>query len=129
LDAWQNVAASTTLTRGDGSAMTTPFDNASELQLDPRLGALWHVSHELALRASAYRAFRAPTLNELYRPFQVGTVLTAANDRLRPETLWGGEFGTQIALEGVGLQATGFWNQLKDPIANVTLMQPLDGAT
>ncbi|TMQ04109.1 MAG: TonB-dependent receptor [Deltaproteobacteria bacterium] len=129
LDAWQNLAASTTLTRGDGSATTTPFDDASRTQLDPRIGALWHASRELALRASAYRAFRAPTLNELYRPFQVGTVLTAANDRLKPETLWGGELGTQIVLQGVGVTATGFWNQLKDPIANVTLAMPLDGAT
>jgi outer membrane receptor protein involved in Fe transport len=129
LDAWQNVAASTTLSHGDGSAMITPFDDTSKLQLDPRLGALYHVSHELAVRGSAYRAFRAPTLNELYRPFQVGTVLTAANDRLRPETLWGGELGGQIVLEGVTAQATGFWNQMNDPIANVTLAMPLAGAT
>src|SRR5204862_5490502 len=96
LDAWQNLAASTTLTRGDGSATTTPFDDASRTQLDPRIGALWHASRELALRASAYRAFRAPTLHDLYRPFQLGTVLTAANELLKPETLWGGELGTQI---------------------------------
>jgi len=128
LDAWQNLAASRTLTLGDGSATTTPLASASELQLDPRLGALVHLSRDLALRASAYRAFRAPTLNELYRPFQVGTVLTAANDQLRPETLWGGELGTQIAVSGIRLQATAFWNQLRDPIANVTLAQPMDGA-
>ena len=103
LDGWQNIAASRTLTLGDGSAMTTPFADASELQLDPRLGALFHVTREVALRASVYRAFRAPTLNELYRPFQVGTVLTAANDRLRPETLWGGELGTQIVLDGLAV--------------------------
>ncbi len=129
LDAWQNVAASRTLTRGDGSAMTTRIADASELQLDPRLGAVFHVTHDVALRASAYRAFRAPTLNELYRPFQVGAVLTAANDRLRPETLWGGELGTQIIVEGLSAQATAFWNRMSDPIANVTLATPLDGAT
>ena len=129
LDGWQNVAGSRTLTLGDGSATTTPLADASELQLDPRLGALWHVSREVAVRGSAYRAFRAPTLNELYRPFQVGNVLTAANERLRPETLWGGELGTQIVLPGVSLQATAFGNQLSDPIANVTLAAPLDGAT
>ena len=129
LDAWQNTDARQTLTRGDGSAMTTRLADASELQLDPRLGALVHVTHELAIRASGYRAFRAPTLNELYRPFQVGTVLTAANDQLRPETLWGGELGTQIVLERVSLQATAFWNQLRGAIANVTLAAPLDGAT
>jgi outer membrane receptor protein involved in Fe transport len=129
LDGWQNLAASRTLTLGDGSATTTPLSDASELQLDPRLGALLHVSRDVALRASAYRAFRAPTLNELYRPFQVGNVLTAANDKLRPETLWGGELGTQIVVEGLSLQATAFWNQMRDPIANVTLAVPMDGAT
>ena len=129
LDAWQNVSASRTLTLGSGSATTTALADASELQLDPRLGALLHVTHDVAVRASVYRAFRAPTLNELYRPFQVGAVLTAANDQLRPETLWGGELGTQVVLEHVGVQVTGFWNQLSDPIANVTLAMPMDGAT
>ncbi|HMG52838.1 MAG TPA: TonB-dependent receptor, partial [Kofleriaceae bacterium] len=107
---------------------TTPFADSSRLQLDPRLGALYHITRELGVRGSAYRAFRAPTLNELYRPFQVGTILTAANDKLQPETLWGGELGTQIVLEGVAAQATAFWNELSNPIANVTLAQPRDGA-
>src|SRR6185369_3809106 len=129
LDAWQNVDARRTLTLGDGSAMTTQLGDASEVQLDPRLGALVHVTPELALRGSAYRAFRAPTLNELYRPFQVGNVLTAANDQLRPETLWGGELGTQIVLPRITVQATAFWNQLHGAIANVTLAAPVDGAS
>ncbi|HEX8111175.1 MAG TPA: TonB-dependent receptor, partial [Kofleriaceae bacterium] len=129
LDGWQNIDASGTTTRSDGTAMTTPFADASKLQLDPRLGALYHVTHEIAVRASAYRAFRAPTLNELYRPFQVGTVLTAANADLRPETLWGGELGTQLVLDRVAAQATAFWNQMSDPIANVTLAMPVNGAT
>lgn len=128
LDAWANRSASRTLTRGDGSATTTPLADASELQLDPRIGFLFHATDALSLRASAYRAFRAPTLNELYRPFQVGNVLTAANDRLAPETLWGGELGGQLAVEGLSAQATGFWNRLSDPIANVTLAMPVDGA-
>src|SRR4030095_12759433 len=103
VDGWQNVDASTTLTRNDGSAMTTTYADASKLQVAPRVGALVHVTREVAVRASVYRAFRAPTLNELYRPFQVGTVLTAANDRLRPEALWGGEAGAQVRSERLGL--------------------------
>jgi outer membrane receptor protein involved in Fe transport len=129
LDGWQNLEASRTLSLGDGSTTRTSLAAASELQLDPRLGMLVHLSHDFAVRASAYRAFRAPTLNELYRPFQVGNVLTAANDQLRPETLWGGELGTQIVAEGLSLQTTAFWNQLDDPIANVTLATPMAGAT
>jgi outer membrane receptor protein involved in Fe transport len=129
LDGWQNLDARGTLGRGDGSTTTTPFAQASELQLDPRLGALVHVSSEFAVRGSAYRGFRAPTLNELYRPFQVGSVLTAANDRLRPETLWGGELGTEVGTPHLRMVATAFWNRLYDPISNVTLSEPLDGAT
>jgi len=129
LDGWQNRDARRTLTLGDGSQTTTPLADVSELQVDPRLGAVVHLDDALAIRGSGYRAFRAPTLNELYRPFQVGNVLTAANDRLRPETLWGGELGAQLAVPGLTAQATAFWNQLRDPIANVTLAQPMDGAT
>jgi iron complex outermembrane recepter protein len=129
VDGWQNRDGQRTLTRESGSMETTRLSEVSELQLDPRIGALYRITTELAVRASAYRAFRAPTLNELYRPFQVGTVLTAANDRLEPETLWGGELGTQIVVDGVTMQATGFWNRLSDPITNVTLAQPLDGAS
>ncbi|HEU4733848.1 MAG TPA: TonB-dependent receptor [Kofleriaceae bacterium] len=129
LDAWRNLSASRTLGFGDGSAMATPLADASEVQLDPRVGALVHATRELAVRGSVYRAFRAPTLNELYRPFQVGNVLTAANERLHPETLWGAELGAQIVLPSVSLMSTGFWNRLSDPIANVTLAEPQDGAT
>jgi outer membrane receptor protein involved in Fe transport len=56
-------------------------------------------------------------------------VLTAANDQLRPETLWGGELGTEVGTEGLRMQATAFWNRLNDPISNVTLAAPIDGAT
>lgn len=129
LDTWRNTGASRTLTTGDGRATTTALDGASEAQLDPRLGAIVHASDAVALRGSIYRAFRAPTLNELYRPFQVGTVLTAANERLRPETLWGGELGGQIVDGALAAQATAFWNRMRDPISNVTLAAPVDGAT
>jgi outer membrane receptor protein involved in Fe transport len=128
LDAWQNVNGSRTLTTKDGTMTVTPLTDASRVQIDPRIGAVYHLTRELAVRGSGYRAFRAPTLNELYRPFQVGTVLTAANEQLRPETLWGAELGTQLALEGVSAQVTGFWNRMSDPISNVTLPQPVDGA-
>src|SRR4029079_9501389 len=56
---------------------------------NPRLGALFRATDAVTLRASAYRGFRAPTLNELYRPFRVGNVETLANPDLRQETLTG----------------------------------------
>lgn len=127
LDAWGNRAGSRVLTFGSGEREVTPLAPRRELEVDPRLGVLVHATDVVSLRASAYRAFRAPTLNELYRPFQVGTVLTAANEALRPETLWGAEAGPQIVLPTVVVRATAFWNRLDDAIANVTLAMPGPG--
>ena len=125
IDGWQNRGGALAMTRGNGERTEMALADSSELQLDPRVGILGRLNDELAIRASVYRAFRAPTLNELYRPFQVGTVLTAANEALGPETLWGGEAGPQVVVSGIVVRATGFYNRLEDAIGNVTLMEPL----
>src|SRR5271157_3586904 len=62
-----------------GTPTTETFANRSETAFSPRVSLLRSFSHGLALSASVYRAFRAPTLNELYRNFRVGNVLTYAN--------------------------------------------------
>jgi iron complex outermembrane receptor protein len=121
-DRWQNVGARRFEVLGDGSATLTPFGARSDDAFSPKLGVRVRAARWLALRAAAYRAFRAPTLNELYRPFQVGTVRTNANEALGPETLGGGEAGVDVALSpAVTARATGFWNELENPITNVTL--------
>jgi outer membrane receptor protein involved in Fe transport len=113
-----------------GGTDTQDFPSRMATQLSPRLGALWRVVDSLALRASVNRAFRAPTLGELYRPFTVGTVSTAANPDLTAETLVGAEVGLEWSpARVVRARATAFWNELHDPIVNVTLAQPLpDGS-
>jgi outer membrane receptor protein involved in Fe transport len=69
------------------------------------------------------RAFRAPTLNELYRSFRVGNVLTLANENLQAERLTGGEAGLRITSNSnrVALRGSFFWNDITRPVANVTL--------
>jgi len=86
-----------------------------------RAGARYDFSDAFYLRAAAYEGFRAPSLNELYRPFRVGQITTLANPALTPEELYGTEIGAGGVLGGVTWQATVFWNQLHDAIANVTV--------
>jgi iron complex outermembrane receptor protein len=131
LDLWRNTQGEQRVERASGDVETTTFDSRTEQQLSPRLGLRLRPMEWLTLRASGYRAFRAPTLNELYRPFQVGTVLTAANAALRAERLWGAEAGFEAdSPRGLTARVTGFWNVLDDAITNVTLAEPLpDGAT
>jgi len=130
LDYWRDEKGQLELTTPTGMN-TQQFPSRNETQLSPRLGALWRVVDSLALRASVNRAFRAPTLGELYRPFTVGTISTAANPALTAETLVGAEAGVEWSpVLVVRARATGFWNELHDPITNVTLSQALpDGST
>lgn len=93
---------------GDGTAFWSPSGGAA-LAL-----AKWR------LRASAYRAFRAPTLNELYREFRAGNAVTLANALLRPETLRGVEAGADYASGALRFSATAYTNHLDALITNVT---------
>jgi outer membrane cobalamin receptor len=76
---------------------------------------------QFRFRASGYRSFRAPTLNELYRDFRVGNALTKANAALRPETLVGVETGFDWMGERNRLSLTLFHDELSNLIANETL--------
>jgi outer membrane cobalamin receptor len=73
------------------------------------------------VRASAYRSFRAPTLNELYRTFRAGNTVTNANPDLLPETLFGAEAGFDLVGESRRFSVTMFRNSVDDLITNVTL--------
>ncbi|KTE03090.1 TonB-dependent receptor [Sphingopyxis sp. H038] len=90
-----------------------------------RAGVRW-TSDAFSLRAAAYRGWRLPTLNELYRPFRVGAEVTTANAALKPERLWGGEVGADWDNGDTKLSATLFVNHLTNAIANVTLAPNLN---
>jgi outer membrane cobalamin receptor len=75
----------------------------------------------LRLRGSVYRAFRSPTLNELYREFRVGNTDTQPNANLRPETEFGAEAGADWVGETGSIRVTAFRNSLENLITNVTL--------
>ena len=125
LDHWHDDQGRLEVTTPGGGTTVQEFPLRHESQLSPRLGVLWQVVESLALRASVNRAFRAPTLGELYRPFTVGTVSTAANTELTAETVVGAEAGVEWApVRGLRARATAFWNELHDPIVNVTLPVP-----
>jgi iron complex outermembrane receptor protein len=123
LDHWRNYDASQTeIVNATKATTLTSFPDTSKTTLTPRAGLLLHVSDRFALRGSVYGGFRAPSLNELYRPFRVGSVLTQANPALGPERLLGGELGLNHAFSSrLSWRATAFWDQVKDPIANVTV--------
>jgi outer membrane receptor protein involved in Fe transport len=123
IDHWRNFAASQTeIVNATQATTLTHFRDTSETTVTPRAGVTFHLTDGFSLRGAFYQGFRAPTLNELYRPFRVGNVQTNANDHLGPERLTGGEVGFNYAVtRNLFWRATGFWNRLKDSISNVTI--------
>ncbi len=110
-----------------GSAQSTRFPLRTESAFSPRLAVLHRLTENVVLSASAYRAFRAPTLNELYRSFRIGNVLTRSNPALEAERLTGAEIGASASAfdRKVTTRFTFFWSHLSEPVANVTLdVQP-----
>jgi len=105
-----------------GPALTNlRFADRTGHQATGRAGLAWRAVEGVTVRAAAYRGWRLPTLNELYRPFRVGPDATAADPLLSPETLRGVEAGVTIAPDrSLRLAATVFDNRLDDAIANVT---------
>jgi outer membrane receptor protein involved in Fe transport len=90
--------------------------------VSPRIAARYHVTDRVDVWGDIGSGFRAPTLNELYRQFRVGSTLTLANNALGPERLVGGEAGISIsATRNVTFRSTWFDNRVKDPVSNVTL--------
>jgi outer membrane receptor protein involved in Fe transport len=89
--------------------------------VSPRLWAVLAATDRLSLRLSVQSGHRAPTINELYRPFRVGNIVTEANAALRPEAARGVEIGASWHRPGVTLRAIGFWSRVDDAITNVTL--------
>jgi len=75
----------------------THYPNTSSNQIDPRVSARYALGLHSALRGSAYRAFNAPTLRDLYRKNQTGNSIILGNPYLVPETLVGGEVGWEWA--------------------------------
>jgi len=92
-----------------------------ETAFSPRASLLWKATDRWAWTASAYRGFRAPTLNELYRAFRVGDVLTLANEDLEAERLTGGETGAIFTSPRVTARSVLFWMEVDQSVANVTL--------
>ena len=124
-DHWRNYDALSTARplATAGPITVTSFPDRSEQALSPRLSLLRKVSDNVSLSASAYRSFRSPTLDELYRPFRLGNVYTLANATLLAERLTGAETGANVSAFQNKLTVRGvfFWSDITRPVESVTL--------
>jgi outer membrane receptor protein involved in Fe transport len=87
----------------------------------PRATVTWKADDIASLQFSVSRAYRTPTLNELYRGFRVGNIVTNANSRLEPEDITSVEGGVLVGRGRASMRVTAFHNVMNNAISNVTL--------
>ena len=104
---------------GWSPAATQPPQNGQRL-FNPRLGISRKFDEHWAISASGFRAFRAPTPNELYRATQVGNELTLANGNLKSERATGWETGLATHYNWGAIRASYFLTEVNRPIAALT---------
>jgi outer membrane receptor protein involved in Fe transport len=107
-----------------GNPVSLPQPTISQTLFDPRLGIVRQLSHTFSLTGSAFRAYRGPTLNELYRTGQVGQTTMLANPNLKSERATGYEFGVLADAGRYGtLRTSYFWTEVNRPITNLIISQ------
>ena len=123
IDGWWTMdghRVETNIASGATTFASNPPDRSGAVPTG-RIAAKRDLGGGIYFRTAAYTGFRAPTLNELYRPFRVGNNVTEANGALVPERLYGVEGGFGGDYGRVTWEATGFYNQLKNAVTNVTI--------
>ena len=124
LDRWRTYNGERTeINIADGSNVRSDVvPNRADWIGSGRIGYERALTGAIGVRAAAFKSWRLPTLNEYYRPFRVVNDITEANPNLRPETLYGIEFGFDYQpLNTVSASVTVFRNWLKDGVGNITI--------
>lgn len=123
-DTWENhKALSTTRTLATNQASVINFPTRNENSFSPRIAALYQINDNFSLYGAYSKSFRAPTLNELYRGFRVGNVVTQANENLRAERADTFETGVNFVgfAKKLSLRANVFVTEIANPVVSVTL--------
>lgn len=89
--------------------------------VSPRAGAMAKLSDSVSLRGSMGRAYRAPTMVELYQPpISFGSLTFMSNPNLNPEYISAGDVGLELRPhERVSARITWFYNDMHDLIEDV----------
>jgi outer membrane receptor protein involved in Fe transport len=123
-DRWKNERAfSATQNLANRATAVSVFPDRSESAFSPRVAALYQINPNFAAFAAFGKSFRAPTLNELYRAFRVGNVLTQANENLRAERATNVEAGLNFSgfQNRLTVRGVGFLAEVSQPVVNVTI--------
>lgn len=103
------------------------YHSAFHSAISPKLGISYKIIDQIRIRSSAGRAFRAPTLSELYMPDLTidPEFVLVANPDLQPEYIWAVDLGLDIMpIPSVRTQICLFYNMMRDLICPQIVFEP-----
>ena len=121
-DFWRNsdgISVSTPVATGIGTVLK--FTDTSGSEFSGRGGISYQATSRINIFASASKSFRVPTLNELYRGFRVGSVVTLPNENLLPEQGDELDAGLIYSTSKFRIRGSLFRNSISDSVSNITL--------
>lgn len=96
-------------------------------EFNPKASVMCEISDKTRLRASAGRAFKSPTIRQLYVFFKHGNWWNEPDPDLDPEVSWGYSAGIeQIISDKISAGLTFFRNDVKDIIIAVDTIEEID---
>ncbi len=100
-------------------------------EVNPKLSLKFQASPNTILRASAGRAFKSPTIRQLYyqAPYEHGSYFIMSNPELSPEISWGysASLEHRILDDRMGLWISGFRNNIRDLVQRVDTNKDYQG--
>lgn len=115
-DGWRNSDRLNTRTTAAGVTSGGTIEDSRKSAFDPSVALRFEATREIALRAAAYKSFRAPGFNNTTRTFGAATP-TIANPALEPENLRGWEAGADFTGGALTAGFTWFRYDIKNQIA------------
>ncbi len=98
----------------------TTYDSRTFTAFSPKIGVLYHISDMTSLKGSIGKAFRAPTVYDLYRTWISGSYTYASNPDLDPENVLSYEIGLEQKIGQGLLSVTAYRSDAEDFIYSIT---------
>lgn len=101
--------------------LDTSYGSRTFTAFSPKIGVLYHLSKDTSIKGSIGKAFRAPTIYDLYRTWIYGSYVYAANPNLDPESVLSYEIGIEQNINDKALfTLTAYQSDAKDFIYSIT---------
>jgi len=91
----------------------------------PKIGLVYHLTENTSIRTSIGKAFRAPTVSDLYRDWISYEKVYAGNANLDPETVISYEIGVDQKIGNGNIHITAYRSDAEDFIYSIDPLDPL----